>query len=179
MIQKYYPHEYVEDVFSVKYDHLYGLGIRGLIFDIDNTLVHHGEPSNKEVEQLIEYLHKLGFKTLLLSNNSTERIEEFVVNMNTQFISNADKPDTKNYYKALEMLDLPKEKVVMFGDQLFTDILGANKCEMANVLVKYMRYNDEDKIGIKRNIEKVILKFYSWHKPSQNRLGNINGKVDF
>lgn len=179
MIRKYYPYEYVEDVFSINYNFLYDIGMRGIIFDIDNTLVHHGEASNKKVEQLIVYLHDLGFKTLLLSNNSTERIEEFVVNMDTPFISDADKPAIKNYYKSLEVINLPREKVIMVGDQLFTDILGANKCNIASVLVKYMRYNDQDKIGIKRNIEKVILKFYSWHKPSQNRLGNINGKVDF
>jgi HAD superfamily phosphatase (TIGR01668 family) len=134
MIKLFYPYEYVESVFVIDYDKLYQMGYRGIIFDIDNTLVHHGDDSTREIDELFKVIHQKGFKTLLLSNNSDERINRFNKNINTQFISNADKPKTKNYLKAIEMMNIKKEEVVFVGDQIFTDILGANLSGMANVL---------------------------------------------
>ena len=58
------------------------------------------------------------------------------------------------------MLDINVTEAVMVGDQLFTDIYGANSCRMPNILVNYMRYDDEEKIGIKRHVEKSLLSLY-------------------
>ncbi|MGX6979763.1 YqeG family HAD IIIA-type phosphatase [Vagococcus elongatus] len=174
MLKQFYPYEYVESVFMIDYEKLYTMGYRGVIFDIDNTLVHHGEDSTKEVDELFRVIHQTGLKTMLLSNNCDERIESFIKNIDSPFISDADKPNVMNYLKALDMLDIKIEEAVMIGDQVFTDILGANKCGMDNILVKYLRYEDEKKIGIKRNIEKFILHSYNWRKSYQNRIGNIH-----
>lgn len=173
MLKNLYPYEYVESVFTIDYKKLYEKGYRGIIFDIDNTLVPHGEDSTPEVDELFKKIQNLGFKTFLLSDNGKKRIEKFLENIDCPYIDNANKPSTENYYKAIEIMGLNKKEVIFIGDQTFTDILGANNCGIANILVKYIGYYKKQKIGIKRNIEKVILKLYGKSKKYQYRLGNI------
>lgn len=176
MFKVFYPYEYVESVFSIDYEKLYRRGFRGLMFDIDNTLVPHGADSTKKVDELFCTLHAIGFKTLLLSNNEEKRIQRFLKNIDSLYISDAGKPKTDGYLKGIEMLGLKKEEVVFIGDQIFTDIYGANKSGIASILVKFIGYYVETKIGIRRNIEKVILKFYRLNKSCRNRLGNVEKK---
>lgn len=181
MFKMLYPYEYVKSVFDIDYDKLYALGYRGVIFDIDNTLVHHGEDSTPEVDELFRQIQRSGLKTLLLSNNSAERIERFLRNIDSLYIPDADKPRADNYYNAIGMLGLKRNEVVFVGDQLFTDIYGANKCGIANILVEFLRHKSETKIGKKRTVEKYILKFYKLNKSYQHRMGDIlkeGGKIE-
>lgn len=172
MLKRFYPHEYVESVFSIDYNKLYNKGYKGIIFDIDNTLVHHGESSTKEVDELFKTIHNIGLKTILLSDNSEERIKSFLENINSLYIHEANKPNTENFFKAVETLNIKREEAIVIGDQILRDIYGANKSGIDNILVKYMRYDNETKIGIRRNIEKIILKFYGFSKSCQNRIGD-------
>lgn len=173
MLKLFYPYEYADSVFSIDYAKLYEMGYRGILFDIDNTLVPHGRDSTKKVDALFQAIHRTGLKTLLLSNNSEERILRFLRNIDSLYIYDAGKPNTANYYKAIEMLGIKKEETLCIGDQIFTDILGANRCGIDNILVKYIRPKNETKIGKRRTLEKVILKFYGWNKRCQNRIGDI------
>lgn len=172
MLKKYFPYEHVKSVFNIDYKKLYSLGFKGIIFDIDNTLVLHGADSNPQVDALFSYLHDIGFKTLLLSNNDEERIKRFIKNIDTLYISDADKPKVDNYYKAVEMLGFEKSETVVIGDQLFTDIYGANKSGIPNILVDFLRRENETNFGKKRLLEKYILKFYGKCK-KKNSIGNI------
>ena len=173
MLKMLYPYEYVESVFSINYSKLYKMGYRGLIFDIDNTLVHHGDNSNSEIDELFKTIQNMGFKTLLLSNNDEERITRFLKNIDSLYICEAEKPKTENYIKAVEMLNMSKEETIFVGDQIFTDILGANRSGMTNILVKFIRLEDEKKIGKRREAEKIILRLYKKNKRYNNRLGGI------
>lgn len=173
MFKLFYPCEYVESVFTIDYEKLYNKGYRGLIFDIDNTLVPHGNDSEERVDALFSWLHNLGFQTLLLSNNDEERVKRFLKNISSLYICDAQKPKPENYCKAVEMLDMKKEETVCIGDQVFTDILGANLSGLDSILVRFIGYDTETKIGIRRTVEKLLLKFYSYNKKCQNRLGNI------
>lgn len=183
MLKKFYPNSYVDSVFSIDYSKLYKMGYRGLIFDIDNTLVHHGEDSTPEIDKLFQYIQSLGFKTLLLSNNSQERVERFIKNINTLYIHNAEKPKKKNYLKAIKILEIKKEEAVVIGDQIFTDIFGANRSKLDNILVQYIKDKNETDIGKRRKLENKILKFYFKSKKYKNnklkditKKGNTNGK---
>lgn len=173
MLKLFYPWEYAKSVFCINYKELLRMGYKGIIFDIDNTLVHHGDDSNEKVDMFFQKLHDLGFKTLLLSNNDEERIKRFNKNIGTLYIPESGKPDPQNYIKACEMLGIKKEQALFIGDQVFTDILGANKSGIANVLVKFMQKDVNEKIGIRRNLERIILMFYRLNKKAQHRLGNI------
>lgn len=174
MFKAFYPYEYVESVFSIDYEKLYEKGYRGIIFDIDNTLVHHGEDSTKEVDELFQMIHWIGFKTLLLTDNTEERTKKFLSNIDSLYVCDANKPNVAGYLKALEMLEIEKEEALVIGDQILRDIYGANKSGIDNILVKYMRYDDETKIGKRRQLEKMILKLYRLSKKYQNRLGDIH-----
>lgn len=173
MLKRFYPYEYVENVFIIDYNKLYNNGYRGIIFDIDNTLVHHGDDSTKEVDELFKEIQNIGFKTLLLSNNGEKRIKNFLKNIDSLYICNAEKPKINNYLKAIKMMDIKKEEAIFIGDQIFTDILGANRSGIANILVKFIQQNNEVNIGKRRKIEKIILKFYNKSRYAKNRLGDI------
>ena len=180
MLKKFYPYEYVESVYTIDYQELYNKGFKGLIFDIDNTLVPHGEDATKQAEELFRVIHAIWFKTILLSNNNEERVKRFIKNIDTLYVCNAEKPRPDNYLKAIQMLGLDKDEVIFIGDQVFTDIYGANRCGIKNILVKYIGYYEKNKKGIRRTIEKIILKLYSISKSSKNKIGNIEkgGKIN-
>ncbi len=178
MFRCFYPWEYVKNVYCIDFEKLYRLGYRGLIFDIDNTLVHHGDDATPQVEQLFDTLHQSGFKTLLLSNNDQQRIERFNKNINTMFICDAEKPNPESYEKAILQLKLKKNEVLMIGDQIFTDIYGANKAKIPSILVHFIKLKEERRIGIRRHLEFIILWIWKRNKHLRNRMGGIEREVN-
>ena len=172
MFEKFYPHEYVGSVFVIDYEKIFRKGFRGVIFDIDMTLVPHGEDSTPEVDALFKEIHAVGLKTLLLTNNNETRVKRFTKNIDTLYICDADKPNPAAYLKAVEMLGIKRDEAIFIGDQIFTDILGANKSGLASILVKYVTAHEETDIGIRRRLEKIILKLYSLSS-YRHRLGDI------
>ncbi len=178
MLKKLYPYEYVESVFTIDYQKLYNKGYQGLIFDIDNTLVHHGDNSNKEIDNLFKTIQNIGFQTVLLSNNDDKRVKRFIKNIDTKYICDANKPKKENYLKAVELMNIPKDQAIFIGDQIFTDILGANRSKIACILVKYIRLKEETNIGKRRKLENIILNFYNKNKKVQHRLGDIIKKEE-
>ncbi len=173
MLKHYYPCEQAQSVFHIDYQKLYDLGFRAVIFDIDNTLVHHGDDSTPEVDQLFGQIHRIGLKTCLLSNNSEARVQRFLANIDSPYIALADKPQPCGYRKALTLCNVSKEEAVVIGDQIFTDILGANNCGIPSILVDFIRKDPHAKIGKKRMLEKMILKIYSKSKKFTHRIGDI------
>ena len=77
MFRCFFPDEYLESAYAVNYEKLYQEGVRGLLFDIDNTLVPHGAPADKRAVELFERLRKIGFKSCFLSNNQIQRVASF------------------------------------------------------------------------------------------------------
>ena len=177
MFSLLFPYEYVDSVFSIDYGKLLQKGYKGIIFDIDMTLVPHGADSTEEIDELFKSIHRMGLKTLLLTNNSEERVKRFIKNIDTLYLCDAHKPAPEWYLKAVEMMGMQKSETVYIGDQIFIDIYGANKCGIANILVKYVTAEVETKIGIRRNLEKIILGLYRITKIYQHRLGDIIHKI--
>ena len=135
-------------------------GYRGLLFDIDNTLVPHGAPADERACALFAHLKELGFKCCFLSNNQYERVSSFNDAIGAQFIENAHKPSTKNYIRAMELLGTDRSNTVFIGDQLFTDIYGAKRTGIRNILVKPLNPKEEIQIVLKRYLERIVLYFY-------------------
>lgn len=173
MLEILYPYEYAPDVFSINYKKLYKMGYRGLIFDIDNTLVHHGDNSNEKTDRFFRFLQDIGFRTVLLTNNDEERVKRFIRNINTDYVCDAEKPNPSAYEKAMRKLGMEKKRVIALGDQMFIDVLGANRYGIPSVLVHYIKLPTEKKIGKKRYIEKAVLFFYKRNKKYRHRFGNI------
>ena len=172
MLRMFYPCEYAASVFAIDYDALYRLGYRGVLFDIDNTLVPHGNGSTPAVDALFARIHRAGLKTLLLSNNSEERILRFLAHIESPYIAEADKPAPAAYLQAVKTLGLSREQTIVIGDQLFTDVYGANRAGLASIRVDFLRHPGERHFGKRRAAENLVLWFWR-HSPAWKRLGGI------
>lgn len=146
--------------YVISFEKLFEEGYRGVIFDIDNTLVPHGAPADERAKKLFARLEKIGFQSCLLSNNQEPRVKMFNQDIQTNYIYNAHKPSTKNYVKAMEKMGTDKENTLFVGDQLFTDVWGAKRAGIRNILVKPIHPKEEIQIVLKRYLERIVLFFY-------------------
>ena len=105
-------------------------------------------------------LKELGFQCCFLSNNQYERVSSFNASVGARFIENAHKPSTKNYIRAMELLGTDRSNTIFIGDQLFTDIYGAKRAGIRNILVKPINPREEIQIVLKRYLERIVLYFY-------------------
>ena len=92
-----YPGEYIDSTYSIDFDKLYKEGYRGVIFDIDNTLVTHGSPADERAIALFKHLKELGFSCLVLSNNKEPRVKSFAKQVGIKYIYKAGKPKPSSY----------------------------------------------------------------------------------
>ena len=105
MLQRFYPNEYLDSTYVIDFDKLYEEGYRGIIFDIDNTLVPHGAPADERAKKLFAHLKELGYHCMLLSNNKEPRVKMFNDAVNVSYIYKAGKPATKKNKQAFS--DVP------------------------------------------------------------------------
>ena len=153
-----YPTKYYESSYIIDYEKLYEKGYRGIIYHLDNTLVPHGAPADERALELMDRLKSIGYTIFFLSNNRKERVEMFNEKIGALYLCKASKPNKRGYLKAAEMMNLDPSKILVVGDQIFTDIWGANMAGMRSCLVMPIdRSSDEIQIVIKRMLEKVVL----------------------
>lgn len=160
MFDMFFPDRYVASTYVIDFEKLYEEGYRGLIFDIDNTLVPHGAPADERAIELFERLKAIGFKCCLISNNQEPRVAMFNEPIQVDYVYNAHKPAKKNYLKAMEIMGTDESNTIFTGDQLFTDVWGAKRCNIHNILVKPIHPKEEIQIVLKRYLEKIVLYFY-------------------
>lgn len=160
MFRKFYPGEYAASAYEVNYESLWEQGIRGIIFDIDNTLVHHGAPADARAVSLVRRLKQTGFSVCLISNNSRERVQPFAEAVGAEFLEDAGKPSKRGYLHAVKLLGCPISQVIFIGDQVFTDIYGANRAGLRSVLVGPLDPREGIQIVLKRRLERIVLYFY-------------------
>jgi len=160
MFGKFYPKEYVASPYELDYKSLYGAGYRGILFDIDNTLVMHGADADADTAAFVRGLQDIGFSICLLSNNNEKRVRRFNKNLGLAYIHKAGKPKRKAYQDGMAKMGCSAENTLFIGDQIFTDIYGANKAGVYSILVKPIAKKEEIQIVLKRIPEKVILYFY-------------------
>ena len=155
-----YPDARISSTYKIPFEKLYRKGYRGVIFDIDNTLVPHGAPADERAEDLFVRLNELGFEYALISNNKGPRVQMFNENIHAYTVCDAHKPNPENYLKAAAIMGLEKEQVVFVGDQIFTDVLGAKLAGIFSILVQPIHPKEEIQIILKRYLEKIVLYFY-------------------
>ena len=160
MFDMFFPDTYVASTYVIDFEKLYEDGVRGLIFDIDNTLVPHGEPADQRAVALFAKLKEIGFECCLISNNQEPRVKMFNEKIQVNYVYNAHKPSVKNYFKAMGIMGTDQSNTVFIGDQLFTDVWGAKRSGIRNILVKPIYPKDEIQIVLKRYLEKIVLYFY-------------------
>lgn len=160
MLERFYPDQEAESAYIIDYHGLYEKGYRGVIFDIDNTLVPHGAPADEKAVLFFESLREIGLRTMLLSNNKEPRVKSFADEVGSRYLFRAGKPGRRGYEKAMEIMGTVPESTFFVGDQLFTDIWGAKKAGIVTWLVKPIHPKEEIQIVLKRCLERIVLYFY-------------------
>lgn len=155
-----FPNALEQSTYDIPFEKLYEMGFRGVIFDIDNTLVPHDAPADERAKALFARLRKIGFDTCLLSNNKEPRVKMFNEEINSHYIFKAGKPKPSGYRKAAQLMGCDINETLFVGDQIFTDVCGANLAKMKTILVRPMNPKEEIQIVLKRYLEAVVLFFY-------------------
>lgn len=161
MFKTFYPDTCAKSTYEIDFEAYYEKGYRAIIFDIDNTLVEHGVKADDRCIALFERLKKIGYSTMLLSNNKEPRVKSFFEQVQADgYIYKGGKPSTKNYIRAMERMGSEKATTLFVGDQLFTDVWGAKRAGIFAILVSPIDKKEEIQIVLKRYLEKIVLHFY-------------------
>lgn len=161
MLKFLYPKEYLMSVYEITPEKLKKLGIKTVIFDIDNTLVPYWikVPDSKLNKFFID-LRQAGINIAVLSNSKEERSRVFCKDLSIPYVYRAKKPLLYGMKKLLKRLDLKPEECMIAGDQIFTDVWCGNRAGVYSVLIKQVSPKDEWITKPKRGIEKIIVKMY-------------------
>ena len=136
-------------------------GIKALVLDVDNTLTTHNNPAPAEgVPEWIEEMKSAGIKLIIVSNNNAERVTPFAEMLGLHFVPNGAKPLPVGFKRAaaeLRALGVPKNRIAAVGDQIFTDILGANLAGIRSIFVYPIEPETSLPFRFKRAVEKPLL----------------------
>lgn len=156
------PHEFALSVFDITPEKLKEKGIRGIITDLDNTLIEWDRAD--ATEDLIAWFQQMkdaGIQVVILSNNKEARVKKFADPVGIPYIFQAQKPLGKGFKRALALLDMKPEEVLMLGDQMLTDMMGANRSRLYTILVKPVAQSDGFVTRFNRFIERRVFKYLS------------------
>ena len=157
-----YPQFYLKNVKEINIELLRNNKIKGLILDVDNTLIDINRKLIDGAEEWCNNLKRQGIRICILSNTSNEeKAKEVAKKLEIPYIFFAKKPFKKGFYRAQKLLEIEKsEEIAVVGDQLFTDIIGANRAKMVPILVQPVDKKDLWYTKIKRPIENIVIKRY-------------------
>lgn len=155
-----YPQYRYDSIMHITVDDLKQMGVLGVAVDLDNTTAHDGTdiPLEGAVEW-ISMVKQAGIKVIILSNGKKERAGRFAKLLdNIEFVGMACKPLISAYIKGQRVLDLKPKQIAMIGDQLFTDIWGANIAGWVSIYVKPFAMEERNVKSFKRrrDLEKKI-----------------------
>lgn len=158
---KLYPNAYLKNVKEITIDFLNKNNIKALILDVDNTLIDFNKKMLDGVEEWCKNLKKQGIKLFIVSNsNKKTKVEMVAKKLELPYIHFATKPFKRGFRKAAKMLQEKDENIAVVGDQIFTDVIGANRCKMFSILVEPIEKKDLLVTKIKRPLENYIIKRY-------------------
>lgn len=158
MLKLFIPNEHVNSIFDISPESLVEKGIKGIITDLDNTLVEWDRPG--ATPQLIKWFEGMkahGILVTIVSNNNEQRVKSFSEPLQIPFIHRAKKPMGQAFHKALKQMGIRKEEAVVIGDQLMTDMLGGNRSGFYTILVVPVAQSDGFWTKFNRQMERRIL----------------------
>ncbi len=157
-----YPKFYLKSVKEISIELLRNNNIKGLILDVDNTLIDVDRKLIQGAENWCEGLKNQGIKICILSNTShEEKVKDVAEKLEIPYIHFAKKPFKRGFLRAKKLLEIEKdEQIGVVGDQLFTDIIGANRVKMVPILVQPVDKRDFWYTKIKRPIENIFIRRY-------------------
>lgn len=156
-----YPQVYLNSVKEITMELLNKNHIQGLILDVDNTLIDFDKRMPEGIQECIEGLKQNGIKCCILSNsNKVDKVSSVAGKLDIPFLYFAKKPFKSGFNKAKDLLKLEAENIAVVGDQIMTDVIGANRSNMFSILVKPIEEKDYLLTKIKRPLEKLIIQRY-------------------
>jgi HAD superfamily phosphatase (TIGR01668 family) len=152
------PDAFADRLADVSLDDLEARGMRGIVVDLDNTLLGYGksEYDPRDGAWVTEAVRR-GFRVVLLSNNFTQRVKRAGESLGVPTIPSALKPLPTGFLRALAVLKTPRRATVVVGDQLFTDVLGAKLCGLRAILTHPLEEHDWHGTRILRFFERLVL----------------------
>ncbi|QAY65303.1 YqeG family HAD IIIA-type phosphatase [Paenibacillus protaetiae] len=159
MFERFIPNMRVNSIYEIPLQELKEQGIRGIITDLDNTLVGAKQAlATPELTLWLDEVRELGFSVVIVSNNNETRVSKFAVPLQIPYIHAARKPRTVAFKRALDELGLKPEQTVVIGDQMMTDVFGGKRTGLFTILVLPISPADEG-IGtrVNRKLERIVL----------------------
>ena len=158
MLKQFLPDRHVKSILDIKPEDLKKRKIKGIVTDLDNTLVAWYEPSaTPNLKKWFKEMEEAGILITVVSNNNEQRVKSFCEPLNIPFISKARKPLTRSFQRAIREMGLVKEDVVVIGDQLMTDVWGGKRLGVHTILVVPVALTDGWMTKFNRRIERFIL----------------------
>lgn len=157
-MNNFIPDIYARNIFNINYEKLKERNIKCLLIDLDNTMVLSTVDSpTKELENLFIELEDMGFKLIIISNCSKKRLNIFKEKLNVDTAYLSFKPLKRKYKKIMKIYSFKQSEVAAIGDQILTDVFGANRMGLTSIFVE--KLGDDSFIGTKINrfLEKRIL----------------------
>lgn len=156
------PNSYVQSIFQIDLDKLVDKGVKGIITDLDNTLVGWDvkEPTER-VKAWFKEANDKGITVTIVSNNNESRVSSFCTHLNIDFIFRARKPMGKAFDKAMSQMKIKPEQTVVIGDQMLTDVFGGNRRNLYTILVVPVKRTDGIITKFNRLIERRLLRHFS------------------
>lgn len=152
------PDMRVERIQDIDLPLLWNQGIRGLIFDLDNTITPwHQYAANDEIIRWFEQVRQYGFQACILSNSGEAKTAQVSEWLDVPVLSDSRKPRAYGFRRAGRLLQLPPRHLAMIGDQIFTDIWGGNRAGLFTILTEKLA--DEEFWGTKnisRRLERLV-----------------------
>ena len=152
-----YPTVSLQNILAVTPELLREIGVTALILDVDNTLSLHG--SQSPAEGTVEWswnMRQNGIKMMILSNNTRDRVRPFAAQYGLDFFSRGCKPLPFGYRSAARKMHVERKSVAVVGDQIFTDVLGANLCGMKSILLEPIQKEGSFSFRLRRKMERGI-----------------------
>lgn len=152
------PAEWQSSIYAIDLAALQQRGIRGLIVDLDNTLVGWNHPTpSQALRDWLEQVRSRGLQVVIVSNNNGDRVGVFAKDLGIPYVSKARKPTQKGFRQALQLMGLEPSQVAVVGDQIFTDVFGGNRQGLYTILV--VPINSREFIGTRvvRQVERFVL----------------------
>ena len=158
-----YPKIYLNSVKEINFNLLKENNIEGLLLDVDNTLIDKNCNLLDGADKWCEDIKNSGIKICILSNTSNkQKVIKVAEKLKIPYIFFAKKPFKSGFLRGKEKLGIDdNKKIAAVGDQIFTDVLGANLAGMISILVKPVSQEDLWHTKIKRPLENIVIKKYS------------------
>ena len=158
---KIYPDLYLESVKNINPTLLKKNNIKGLILDVDNTLIDYYRTMPDGAEAWCKNIKDEGIQCMIVSNsNKKDKVETVAKKLEIKYILFAKKPLKSGFLRAAKQMNLNPEEIAAVGDQIFTDVIGSNRCNMFSILVKPIAKKDLILTLVKRPLENIVIKRY-------------------